>query len=101
MLFPKACEYAIFLVVPFLSVLSVCLQLDLPVLAEYASINQALLEMPTGMEKEDESVGEGISNPSLHHRHLCAGTIWPPSPPPVFVVFPFFLRTGGGWRFFV
>lgn len=31
---------------------------DLPDLAEYASINRAVPQMPTGMEKEEESVRE-------------------------------------------
>ncbi|KAL8164990.1 UNVERIFIED_CONTAM: hypothetical protein K2H54_023274 [Gekko kuhli] len=31
---------------------------DLPDLAEYASINRAVPQMPTGMEKEEESVQE-------------------------------------------
>lgn len=30
---------------------------DLPDLHEYASINRAVPQMPTGMEKEEESVG--------------------------------------------
>uniref|UniRef100_A0A8C5SJV4 Uncharacterized protein n=1 Tax=Laticauda laticaudata TaxID=8630 RepID=A0A8C5SJV4_LATLA len=33
---------------------------DLPDLAEYASINRAVPQMPTGMEKEEESVLWGL-----------------------------------------
>lgn len=44
---------------------------DLPDLAEYASINRAVPQMPTGMEKEEESVRE--TPPPL-------GRV-PPSPP--------------------
>lgn len=63
---------------------------DLPDLAEYASINRAVPQMPTGMEKEEESVREtppplGRVPPSPPHPgphlRLCASTKWPPSSP--------------------
>uniref|UniRef100_A0A803T1N5 Uncharacterized protein n=1 Tax=Anolis carolinensis TaxID=28377 RepID=A0A803T1N5_ANOCA len=54
---------------------------DLPVLLEYASINQVLLQMPMGMEKKEEPVSLRKSNPSLHHCCFCAGAIWPPFSP--------------------
>lgn len=76
---------------------------DMPDLNDCVSINRAVPQMPTGMEKEEESVrerpppiptpaepGPAIApHPGPHHR-LCASTKWPPfsprflprSPPP-------------------
>lgn len=38
---------------------------DLPDLHEYASINRAVPQMPTGMEKEEESVRSCVSRVAL------------------------------------
>lgn len=69
---------------------------DLPDLAEYASINRAVPQMPTGMEKEEESVREtpppplGRVPPSPPHpgpppsplrKHKMAAIFSPLSPP--------------------
>lgn len=50
---------------------------DLPDLAEYASINRAVPQMPTGMEKEEESVRE--TPPPTTTR---PGPTIPPAPGP-------------------
>lgn len=45
---------------------------DLPDLHEYASINRAVPQMPTGMEKEEESVRVNSPvRPTVRPRSLC------------------------------
>lgn len=54
---------------------------DLPDLAEYASINRAVPQMPTGMEKEEESVRERPPPlPSLPEAAEVGPSRGPPSP---------------------
>ncbi|KPP66313.1 hypothetical protein Z043_115192 [Scleropages formosus] len=41
---------------------------DLPDLHEYASINRAVPQMPTGMEKEEESVRYAVTKSTLNNN---------------------------------